>query len=146
MTLTIDKNDPALHEVKENGQNEAYLVLSGEEKLKGFVRPLRTEYKHTGIRPVHPTRELTTEEHERYDKFGYVLFEVYPGENNSVTGRFWTKEQLNSGCGAMTTMHISIAETYARDPKFYGSTFCVKCQKHLPVAEFKWLDGTEVGS
>jgi hypothetical protein len=44
-------------------------------------------------------------------------------------------------CGVLTTMGIAIAETYARDPKFYGSTFCAGCNKHLPVAEFVWVDG-----
>ena len=40
-----------------------------------------------------------------------------------------------------------IAETYARDPKFYGGTYCVSCRMHRPVAEFTW-DGTDqrVGS
>ncbi len=51
------------------------------------------------------------------------------------------------GCGAATKMSTEIAETYARDPKFYGSTYCVGCRMHLPVTEFTW-DGYEelVGS
>lgn len=50
-------------------------------------------------------------------------------------------------CGTVTTMGPSIAETYARDPSYYGSTFCCHCGSHLPVAEFVW-DGTHerVGS
>ena len=48
---------------------------------------------------------------------------------------------VHSTCGAVTTMSQAIAETYARAPKFYGSTYCVGCQKHLPVVEFHW-DGT----
>ncbi len=31
-------------------------------------------------------------------------------------------------CGTVTTMNQAIAETYARDPKFYGSTYCVHCR------------------
>jgi hypothetical protein len=44
-------------------------------------------------------------------------------------------------------MGPAIAETYAREPKYYGSTFCCGCRTHLPVAEFLW-DGTNerVGS
>jgi hypothetical protein len=42
------------------------------------------------------------------------------------------------GCGALTTMNIGIAETYARDPKFYGSTYCVGCRMHRVVDEFDW--------
>lgn len=50
-------------------------------------------------------------------------------------------------CGQATTMASAIAETYARDPQFYGATWCVGCSKHLPVAEFAWDGGTErVGS
>jgi len=53
----------------------------------------------------------------------------------------------NKGCGALTKMNKTISETYARDPKFYGMTFCVGCGTHLPVSEFVW-DGTNelVGS
>lgn len=43
-------------------------------------------------------------------------------------------------CGAVTTMGLKIAETYAREPKFYGATFCTACRKHAPVAEFRWFD------
>lgn len=50
-------------------------------------------------------------------------------------------------CGTETRMSKAIAETYARDPKFYGATFCVYCNTHYPVNEFCWV-GTdeEVGS
>lgn len=53
---------------------------------------------------------------------------------------------VHDTCGVATTMHQDIAETYARRPEFYGATYCVACRKHLPVAEFKWDDGTTVGS
>lgn len=44
-------------------------------------------------------------------------------------------------CGQVTTMAAAIAETYARDPGFYGATYCTTCHRHLPVAQFTWLDG-----
>lgn len=44
-------------------------------------------------------------------------------------------------CGAVTTVGRALAETYARDPYFYGGTFCVTCNVHKPLAEFEWLDG-----
>jgi len=82
----------------ETGMHKDYWVLSKEELAKGFVRPVRTSYKH-------------------------------------------------SGCGHITTMARTIAETYARNPKFYGMTFCVNCKEHLPVEEFYWtVDGKLVGS
>ncbi len=49
------------------------------------------------------------------------------------------------GCGAVTTMGLAIAQTYARQPDFYGATFCVACSKHRPVGEhgeFLWDDGS----
>lgn len=51
------------------------------------------------------------------------------------------------GCGAVTRMARDIAETYARDPNFYGFTYCVGCHMHKPVHEFRWDDSEErVGS
>lgn len=50
-------------------------------------------------------------------------------------------------CGATTTMSLDIAETYARDPKFYGYTYCTSCRQHHPVAAFTWAGTNElVGS
>lgn len=45
-------------------------------------------------------------------------------------------------CGAVTRMARAIAETFARDPTFYGSTFCVACNEHYPVSQFTW-DGSD---
>lgn len=96
-TTLVDGNVPykGYKELKENGQQRDYLVLSEEELEKGFVRPVRLSYTHLV-------------------------------------------------CGAKTTMNQKIAETYARDPKFYGGTFCCRCRAHFPVGEngeFVW-DGT----
>lgn len=107
MGLTTDRNDPCLDEIvtegRHKGQQECYLVLSDEERAKGFVRPVRRTYVHVK-------------------------------------------------CGSTTTMGQAIAETYARNPKFYGGTFCVACGTHFDLVtadgpQFLW-DGTEeaVGS
>ena len=96
MALTTDRNDSCLREgQKETGQNECYLILSKEERAKGFIRPVRRSYIH--------------------DK-----------------------------CGAETKMGLSLCETYARDPKFYGATYCTGCNTHLPVSEFKWSEDNQV--
>lgn len=103
--LTTDPRDPRLgHGVDEEpvAQHEVYLVLSEEERAKGFVRPLRRAYQHVR------------------------------GEN---------------ACGTVTTMGLALSETYARDPNFYGATYCVRCAKHRPVGDFDWVeDGEVVGS
>jgi len=82
---------------REDGQQRGYVVLSGAERARGFVRPVRHSYRH-----------LT--------------------------------------CGTVTTMGEAIAETYARDPHFYDSTYCAACRTHLPVGEdgeFVWEGSTE---
>lgn len=83
------------------GQHRDHWVLPESERAKGFVRPVRTEYRH-------------------------------------------------EKCGGVTRMPSAIAETYARDPAYYGQTFCVDCQAYLPVGkngEFVWLDDkTKVGT
>lgn len=92
MGVTSDRNDPGLSNVGPDGMQESYLVLSDEERAKGFIRPVRTAYVH-----------LT--------------------------------------CGTVTTMGEAIAETYARQPGFYGGTYCVSCGTHFPVGEngeFVW--------
>lgn len=103
MPITSDPNDPRLTHGADDApipQAEVYLVLSDEERAKGFVRPYRTSYVHTA-------------------------------------------------CGTSTRMGGAIAQTYARDPHFYGSTYCVACQMHRPVGEsgeFTWDDGSKVGA
>lgn len=44
-------------------------------------------------------------------------------------------------CGVTTGMPLKIAETYAANPGFYGSTFCCGCGGYFPVGEageFLW--------
>lgn len=103
--LTNDPGDPQLTRGVDDRpvpQAEVYLVLSEEDRAKGFLRPVRRSYIH----------------------------EV---------------------CGSVTTMSQEIAETYARNPGFYGATYCVDCQMHRPVGhdgEFRWDDqqGSKVGT
>jgi len=136
------------------GMHKDYYVICDEDRAKGFVRPVRDSYRHVGLpSPRYSLRDLTEEEHKRYDTFGYVKYEEYPETNLSALGRFWTQEELNKvnrGCQAVTSMNRVIAETYARDPYFYGSTFCATCRAHLRVGEFGefvWMeDGTRVGT
>lgn len=95
---TTDPNDPLLGHGSNDEpvpQNQRYLVLSEDERARGFVEPVRGAYVH-------------------------------------------------DDCGSTTTMSGEIAETYARDPGFYGSTYCVQCAKHRPVGEFRWIENGAV--
>ena len=160
MSLTTDRNNPGLNKVKENGQQEAYIILSDEERAKGFVRPVRQSYVHIGRALSHfmgINRILTNDERAQYPNKNYVaVMTVMVNEDGSFKGgAYVTQEEIDAwkagirvgGCGESTKMATAIAETYARNPKFYGATFCVCCGKHLPVGEFVW-EGTneEVGS
>jgi hypothetical protein len=138
---------PDHRKLRPDGQQNGYVVLSAEERAKGFVRPVRHSYTHVGAPRPDKLRDLTDEETERFTGSGYVKFQPYPPSRDPLTGRFWTQADLNrigAGCGATTRMGQALAETYARDPKFYSGTFCATCGKHFPVGEhgeFVW-DGT----
>lgn len=105
MGLTSDPADPRLThgpDPVDGGpvpQAEAYLVLTEEERRRGFVRPVRLSYWH-------------------------------------------------ETCGAVTTMALPIAETYAANPHYYGATYCATCRQHRPVGsagEFYWCDLDDTG-
>jgi hypothetical protein len=159
MSFTTDPNDPRLgHGADENPvpQNEVYLVLSEEERRKGFVRQFRKSYVHVGRKidlEGGTLREFTPEEKEQFKGSEYAGVIEYTETKHGISAKFVTREEMDNvgkfigGCGGLTTMADPLAETYARDPGFYGSTYCCDCQKHLPVAEFMW-DGTDekVGS
>lgn len=155
MSLTDDPKHPDLGHGVDNKpvlQNKTYLVLSEEERAKGFMRPVRRSYRHVGIAgPKYPLADITDEQKQRFAGASwsrdYVKYEAYP-DGGSVVGRYWTQAQLDSvgkGCGTVTTMGQALAETYARKPSFYGATYCCACMMHRPVGEageFVW-EGTD---
>lgn len=106
------------YEQGDTGQHDSYVVLCEEERKKGFVRPYRESYIHTG------------EEQQLVDDAGLDSHKVRTG-----------------GCGKLTRMGRALSETYARDPGFYSHTFCAYCNRHFPVSEFIWaVDDTQLGS
>jgi len=134
-------DDRSHTELRPDGQQKGYVVLTPEERAKGFVKPVRRSYLHAGPQPAPANlRDLTAEEAERYSRFGYVKFEPY-SEGSQCLGKYWTQAELDRAgerCGAVTTMAQSIAETYSRNPRFYSGTFCCACGKHYPLNEFTW--------
>lgn len=142
---------------KPDGQKADHWVMCPTEIIQaGFKRPVRLSYRHVGRPgPKFALRDLTPEERERYGDSEYVKFEPYPeGYRGSSTGRFWTQadlDKIGKGCGTVTSMPRQIAETYAAEPHYYGSTFCCGCCTYLPVGEsgeFVWNDssGERVGT
>lgn len=79
MSVTTDRLDPGLQRIRPDGQQERYLVLSDEERAKGFVRPVRTTYKHLACGTV------TT--------MGRAIAETYARDPGFYNGTFC------SGCG-----------------------------------------------
>lgn len=167
--IVTNKHNPRLldGQLNKTGQHSVYLALSEEERSRGFVRPLRRTYIHVGTRirrdeegrlfgkliliddPEYPKSEYYTKEN------GYSGFIRYPKSEAPLTGRYITEGELEAiiarkthfgGCGSSTTMGPALAETYAVNPKFYGSTFCCGCNIHIPVEQFVWEDDTIVGS
>lgn len=136
---------------RQDGQHVDHWVMCPGEIIKaGFKRPVRLKYRHDGPPgPKYSLRELTAEEREQYpfESSRYVKYEAYPESEAPKLGRFWTYEDIHrigNGCGTVTSMPQAIAETYAANPGYYGSTFCCGCGKYLPVGargEFAW-DGT----
>lgn len=160
MSLTIDRNDPDLghgSDTEKASQNKKYLVLSDEEIAKGLVRPVRTKYVHVGEKIEYSKVKNINILSESEQNLGYYAYLEYTDAEYPLVGRavskqyyedFIAKKSHSGGCGVETKMHEKIAETYARDPKFYGATYCVGCGKHLPVSEFVWSDNEDeqVGS
>lgn len=121
-------------QTNETGQHKSYIVLCPDERAKGFVRPYRDSYKHVGRKVcglyVGPDGATVCHMEPRHE-----------GECGEVKG------PRPQACNTVTTMGRALSETYARNPKFYGATFCVGCNKHLPVEEFVWTaDGEVLGS
>ena len=151
--ITDDPNNPNIRrgppDTEPRTQNDTYLALSKAERAKGFIRPVRCSYVHVGIKgPSHPLRDLN--EKERENPHDWVKYEPYPaGFQGAALGRMWTQAQLDSvgeGCGAVTKMNRELAETYARQPGFYGATYCIGCSMHLAVGkdgEFVWEETDE---
>lgn len=144
------------NQTNDTGQHDGYIVLCPDERAKGFVRPYRDAYKHVGRsvcgqiigQPLHADFALGGPRRICDEPFGH---------EGPCEGSFRTVAQAEhavllqshrlGGCGAVTSMGRALSETYARDPTFYGATFCCQCNRHLPVAEFVWTaDGQRVGS
>lgn len=97
----------------------------------------------TNGKTVAEVRANQTNETGQHD--GYIV--LCPDERAKGFVRPYRDRYKHSKCGTVTTMGRDLSETYARQPSFYSHTFCVSCNRHLPVSEFTWTaDDQVVGS
>lgn len=90
-------------------------------------KPPRPGHEHSGApAPIDPR----TGQHEAY----WVLSEE---ERAKGFVRPVRRSYLHLACGTVTTMGRALCETYARDPHYYGATFCCGCQRHFPLRDFR---------
>lgn len=103
----------------------------------------RSKLCTTSGEPVDKVRAEQTAETGQHK--GYVV--LCDEERAKGFVRPYRDSYTHRTCGMVTKMGRALSETYARDPKFYSHTFCVTCDRHLPVSEFAWTeDGLQVGS
>ena len=69
MGVTDDRNDPGLRKIGPDGMQEKYLVLSEEERAKGFVRPVRRSYVHLKCGSVTTMGQALAETYARDPEF-----------------------------------------------------------------------------
>ena len=97
----------------------------------------------TGGDSVEHARAAQTNDTGQHES--YIV--LCPDERAKGFVRPYRDRYRHTQCGLVTTMGRALSETYARDPGFYSQTFCVHCNKHLPVSEFVWTaDGQVLGS
>lgn len=115
-----------------------------EERRRATTPPVdRTKLCTTSGESVEDVRRNQTEKTGQHKSYIVLCDEEHARKGSCVPYRDTYKHLT---CGTTTTMGRKIAETYARDPEFYGETFCVNCNAHFRLSEFVWLDGSQVGS
>lgn len=90
--------------------------------------PVPADYSHTKLK-LNGQQE------------GYVV--LSPAERAKGFVRPVRDEYTHLPCKMHTFMGRALAETYARDPKFYDGTFCAHCRKHFPLDQFVWKNTNE---
>lgn len=103
---TTDPDDPRLGhgpDITPVPQNKAYLVLSEQERAKGFVRPVRDSYRHVGAEGR--TAYLSAALREPGDGCGQVttmsraLAETYARAPAFYSGTYCTTCQMHRPVG-----------------------------------------------
>src|SRR5688500_9223864 len=96
------------------------------------AKPRETDHKGrvmctTNGKSVEQVRSEQVNETGQHD--GYIV--LCADERAKGFVRPYRDAYKHTSCGTVTTMGRALSETYARDPKFYGATFCCGCNRHL---------------
>jgi hypothetical protein len=103
--LTTDRNDPDLSIIESNGQQKKYLVLSEEERSKGFIRPLYRAYIHKKCGGLTTMGLALCETYARNPKFYSGTFCAICGEHFPLLDEegnrtfIWDKSNPELGVG-----------------------------------------------
>lgn len=92
MSTTEDRNDPDLDVIRDDGQQEKYLVLSEDERNKGFVRPYRDEYKHAKCNGITRMGRALSETYASDPKFYGGTFCAVCRQHYPVSEFIWTAD------------------------------------------------------
>lgn len=123
---------PCLH----CGRSQPEHVHRKPERMLISGAPVPEDRSHTEINPATGMQRdyIVLSDAERAKGFVKPVrrkyIHAYPSEINRQIG-----------CGGETTMGTALAETYARNPRFYNGTFCVHCKTHFPLNQFIWDGG-----
>lgn len=97
MPVTTDAADPKLGKKTDDGQMESYLVLSEEERTKGFIRPVRDVYVHKTCGQITRIAKEIAESFARDPKMYSHTFCTTCKNHLAVSEFVWEKTKILVG-------------------------------------------------
>jgi hypothetical protein len=100
VSTTTDRKDPRLGrggDDKPTAQNEAYLVLSDDERRQGFIRPLRHSYVHKACGVETRMASAIAETFARAPKFYGFTYCVHCRMHRPVSEFVWSDDGSEVG-------------------------------------------------
>ena len=100
MTLTTDPNDPRLThgpDIEPGDQAEVYLVLSEDERAKGFVRPFRDKYIHKTCGGETRMNQVISETYARMPHFYGATYCVHCRKHLPLSEFRWSDDGQTVG-------------------------------------------------
>lgn len=126
--------------LEKNESSREMKALREAERVIQAASVDRTKVELAGGKPITPDyQEINPATGQQK---GYAV--LSPEERHKGFVRPVRNSYVHLPCGTVTTMSDDLAETYARDPKFYSGTFCSYCRTHFPLDQFCWKGTSEV--